>query len=750
MNLRKNIKVSVALSLFLSSTSPAQTIADWNYSENSNGQQTICTAESSDIEYTDNGPKVNTYIRISKAKNSPNSPVEITIHLNDNPRKSTGMVANVRGAPQLAFSDMTGARKVFWSIPKNMNSFIQQLSSGFKIKGVGGKRDEEVQISGNGYRDILNIIQNNCNSGASLVDSGFEQEFFAQIPDAIDPTRIDVNKTTGLRTAYHTAYRLFAEISETKAQLAQLLSKYQTFIDELKANRDSANLIQNTQLPQAQSDLRNAQARQSEARAELAKIEKLIPELTAKIARSQKILDDAKAIVAPLEPEYSRLTQSLSRAQTTLNDSQNRLHYIETRLRDGAQQLLSLRSEADSIERYLPQKRSDMDRALYVYRDAQARRSQYNMSWERDNRLRNNFEYQRLHQDYRSMQQNLRQAEMDTQRLRVERDRVAQQLHMCRTQPIISEILNENIVEAAEPRPPGLRPGQPGDGGGLRPGPRPPGDGGGLKPGPRPPGGGDGGLVPGPRPPAPQPPIPQPPPPQKDCSHLERALMVANNQVAQGEANQRNIAQRMNEISSRINQVERQVDFEVRREYDMLVSREEQTRREYDRIERDVRNDEARLTQIRNSDIPSLENEQRNLSSERPLVIARIEQAQSDVNRLSRELEAFKLANDWDRKVAAVDSAQRQLNSDQANLDSVLSQKRLEQQKLDQNILLAQQAQDRIDSLTAQLTALNNRAAELNELLKNLPAERAPLDEKILNLQTEINKHKSTFASLLN
>lgn len=745
MNLKRNLRLGVAISLFLSSISNAKTVADWKFTETNTGSQTICTIETSDIEYTDSGPKVSTYLRISKAKNSPNSPVEMTIELVDSSNNSKGYIAS--GGASIALADIKGNKRSFWAINKNLSSYIQSLGGGSKIKSVGGRYNPEIRMSGSGFSDIISHILNECNGGQSLTLPAFEQDFFAQVGD-INPANLDSGKTNSLRAAYFAAYKLFADIAEVQAQLDQLLSRYRTYIDELKANRDSANLVQNVQLPKAQTDLKNAQTKQAEARAALAKIAAQIPGLEAKIAKSQDVLNKAQAILNPLIPEYTRLTTDLSNAQSLLDASESRLSYIDARLRDGAAQLNALISESRSLESNLDSKRRNRDHAQMVYQDAQSRRANYNMSWERDSILRNHPEYSRLSRDYQMTSQQLRQTQGDTQRLRNERERVVRELHMCRTSPIItpeSENQAENMQIAQ------LRPGNPGNpGGGIRPRPEPfPGGPGQPQPQPpRPP-----QPPTQPNPPAPQPPRPpappQPPaPPVRDCSHLERALQVANSQVAQSEQNERIVAGRLNDITFRMHDIERRVDFEVRRVYDSLVANEDQARRNLENIDREIRNDETRISQINNVEIPSLQRELGDLNVERPSVVARIDQSRKDVSKLTAALDSFKRKNDWDRKATAVETAQRQLESDQANLDVVLSQQRLEQQKLDTNIELARQAQDQINSLTAQLTALNKRAAELNEILKNLPAERAPFDEKIASLNASYNQQKTTFVNL--
>lgn len=730
MSFIRNIKFGVALGFVaagLNANAGATkilTVKDWELWESDNGAQTICYVEAKGLSVIgSNGAQVSTLFRVSKVKNSLMSPAELVVQLVKNPKGSTGLLVNTEKAMQVPFVNMDASRLNFWGIPKSLTNITERITANtyLKVLGVGGQKDYPVPVTASGYSVIIKELENRCNGGVSILMPQFEQEFLAQIPDSIDPTRLDVAKAGSLRSIYHSAYKAFMEISATKLELAQLLARYQSFIDELKSNRETANNVQNVQLPIPTQDLKNALNRQAEARAELSRIEALIPGLNAKIAKSQKVLDAAKAVIAPLQPEHDRIEQNLINAQNTLSEAQNRLNYIDTRLRDGAQQLISIRAEADTIENWLPQRRNDLRRATEFYRDAQYRRANFNMNWERDQRLRNNYEYSRLLNERNQMQMYLNQAQNDTRRLRVERDRVAIALQQCRAQPIVAE---GQVTEAAhEPRPP-----QPpsNGGGGLVPGPSHP-----------PSSGGDngGGLTPAPAAP--------------DCSHLENALNVANSQVAQSEAAERNYAIRINDINSRLYNIERQVDWDVRNEYNFLVNRENEARRECDRLDSEIRNGENRVAQIRNVEIPNLENEQRSLSSERPSVIARISDAQSNVSRFSQELARFNAANDWDNKVAAVDSATRQLQSDQSNLAAVLSQKQQEQQKLDLNIRLAREAQAKIDTLNAQLDALNKRAAELNEALKNLPAERAPLDDKIASLQSDIDRLKAEFLALL-
>lgn len=706
-------KIALAGSLFIvSSIAQAGSVADWNFSD---AESCVISTNNNKFGGGDDFPsnESNIIITISKSKNKPDIPAELMVQYVTNTNKSTGAVASISGAGSIAMANLDGRKSFFWAIPKNLGNFIEQLKNGrnnINVKGVGGRRSEDIKLSTRGFKEVLSQMESACNGGASLVKADFETAFLANVPDSIDPTHISAAHATDLRGVLYAAYKAHFNISNASADLAKLLAKYQPYIDELSQNRAELDKIQNTDLPNTRTTLANAQKQQVDASAEIARIDGQIPGLNAKIQASQKAHDAARSILAPLEPEYNRITGELSRAQSTLSESQNRLSYIDTRLRDGAQQIANLDYEASSIERRLPQKRSELDRARSIFRDAQSRRANYNVSWERDSRLRNHFEYSRLQSDRQNLNHQLRQSESDLQRVRYERDRVARELQQCRSNPIIGT--KEFLV-----------PGQPGNPGG-----------GGLVPGP--PGGGVG-------------PGPGNPPPPRDCSHLEQALNNANMQVSQRENEQRMLSNRLNDISSRLNQIERQVDMEVRREYDSLVYAEDQARRENDRLEADVNNDQNRLSQIRSSDIPRLEREQTQLQNERPSVLSRISQATSDVSRLANELASFKAGNDWDRKAGAVASTGAQLSSDQQALTQAQSNKTAAQRRLESGAVTEAQAKAQIDSLNARVVVLNNRVAALDKILEKLPEERAEFDATLAAQRVELESRRVQFLDLL-
>ncbi len=678
-----------------------------------------------EVCYIQNDDEGDWYFVVSKNKNAPNSPVEIMVQMLVNNRKSTGVIASAPGlASTMSYADIDGKKMTFIGIPKNLTAFTNIMRTApkdkAKLRAVGGKKEETAEFSSKGFNEMMNKMQELCNGNAPLINAEFENNFVNAVADSIDPLKLDIAKIGQVRSVYFAAYPIAVELTGVRQQLSQVLVKYQPSIDELNSNRATAGRLQSTDIPAAKNELAQNQSTQKSSQAEISRVDAALPVLNAKVQASQKALDAVRAVLAPLLPEYDRITGNLSDAQSTLSTSQNRLSYIDNRLRDGANQISSLDSEARSIENSLPQKRADLDRARTIFRDADNQRSRYNVSIERERRLQSNFEYSRLRNDRQRLQNDLSRAQNEEQNVRRERDRVQNDLNVCLSQPFIEQLVPGPSV---------------GEGGGLIPGPsEPPTDPNEPPPGFDPPPSDPGQVE---------------PTPVRDCSQLQAALNNSNSQLAQKQNEARQIDNQIDRTDDGIRRIENQVQFDVQREYQILSDRADQARRDMDRISSDVSDDENRRAQIRQSDIPRLQNEQTDLRAERPGVQSRIAEASAAVSRNSNELAKFKTANDFDRKAAAVDTKENQLSVDQDALDTASLSKAKAQRDLQNALVKESQIKGQIDALNSQLSSLNARAVQLQEVLKGLPAERASIDQKIATLEASLKARKDQLLDLL-
>ncbi|MEQ1666097.1 MAG: hypothetical protein ABL927_12060, partial [Bdellovibrionales bacterium] len=509
-------------------------------------------------------------------------------------------VLQAKNAPQISFADLDGQKRIFLGIPKNLSVLSQKIPdlATVLVKEVNSKRgtpDASVYVLG--FNEIVREMSARCNGGAPILSPDFEKVFFAAIPDSIDPTRLDSTKVTALRTIHYAAFKIFTEIAATNADLNKVLEKYKDMIVERDANRSRTTQIQSVELPRTKSELSSALKQQADARAEIAKLNKLIPTLQAKVDASQKLLDSAQAILAPLIPEHDAIVADINYAQSQLNQSRDRLNFIDNRLRDNDQLIRDLNSELNDIARAAPRKRNDLMRAQNFYRDAYTRRTQYNMSWERDNRLRSDAAYQKGLIAQADLQQKIK-ALSDAARPLIEQRNA------------LDKALKECMTTAGA-----------------------------------------------------------------DCSKQKADLEQAIVNLKNNENEQRTANEQLRQVANRMADIDNRSKSEVQQEYNQLVNQENQAIRTLDNIKEDIRRDELRTSQIQNREIPRIERESDDLTAERPSVLSEISRSTANVNRYTNELNLFNTKNGWDRKVAAVDSANRQLQYDNNQLYLAINQK---------------------------------------------------------------------------
>ncbi|MGZ5280298.1 MAG: hypothetical protein ACXWC9_10165, partial [Pseudobdellovibrionaceae bacterium] len=420
---------------FASHAEPVLEVKEWSLSERALTNGTVCVASAKD----EGAFRSEIYhLEITKTKNQANSPVEVLLRVEKNKRGNTGFNASIDGlTSSIAFSELGTIEglQTFWGVPKNLSALLAQLKAAdvrVAIQGHGGKKDIDFDIKGKGFSDILAEMEKRCNQGASLINTEFETAFVNPVPDQIDGTKIAIDRTAQLRKLYHGAYAQLILLQGTRADLAQVLAKYQVFIDELQQNRAQRNQIQNVDLPQSRQRLDEARQQQIDAKAEIARLTALIPSLETKVKNSQKAYDQAQAILAPHVPEYNRITQNLQNAQNNLSQSQNRLSQIESRLRSLSQEIYQLQSEAETLERNLQNKRSERDSAIQRLRIAEQERASFNVSYERDQILRNHTEYNQLGQEARDLDHHLPQIDRQVIASQTARDQKQQELNQCR------------------------------------------------------------------------------------------------------------------------------------------------------------------------------------------------------------------------------------------------------------------------------------------------------------------------------
>ncbi len=654
---------------------PIMDEGDWTLSEVSTNSGVLCVASNRDSGWFRTEVY---YLEISKLKNKLDSPAEITLRVENNKRGNQGFIATIEGSPtNFVFTPLVVGEKnsSFVGIGSNLSKIIDLVKiddEDFEFNGVGGSSTSDFSFDGDGFKEIITAMEKRCNNGTKLVDTKFESFFFQGLPTKLNPLKISIETSQQLRKYYFSAFNLFMQGKEAQTALNALLAKYKPALTELETVRKNLNQIQNIDLPNTRQILAAAQKQQVDAQTEITRLATLIPSLINQVSISKKAFDEASAILAPHVPEHNRLSNSLNNSQSALSDARERYAYIENRLQNLSSQISSLDSEADRLESALPSQRSELNNLRSNLREAEQRRSQYNVSNERDRRIQRDSQHRQLQDERARVNNDLSSADRDLDNIRSERERARRDLEQCKTAT-----------------------------------------------------------------------------PPKDCSSIERAIEVATSQMVAKERTKAEISRRLNDIISQLNNIEDNIDRQVRNEYDSLVNRETEIRTQFDRIDNTVRQNESRLSGIRSVEIPQMERERSQLSSEKPQVSSRIRDLTDDVARLSQELENFKRATDWNRKAADVDRTKTKLRADQNELASANSQKLAAEKSLENGRTVERQSNEKINSLVARATQLDKRAQELEIVIKPLAEERAPLDRKIAELAESLANLRTQFLDLL-
>lgn len=434
------LKLIISQAILLSSLASLadtkiRTVADWSLWESSDGK--TCYIITDNYNYNSDDPfnnEATVSFGFSKVKNAQDKPVEILLKYKTNKNRNSGAFLSLSGVDKIGVADLDGKRKTYWGLSKKLSAFIQRARSArgmITVKPVGG-RAEEVDLSTSGVNDIVSEMERRCNQGKSLVNLDFENQLLAQTAATIDPTRLDPAKVQQVRALYFASYKTFDNLAKANADLEDVLSKYRHLLEELERNLARIDQINNVDLPNQQNILTAAIKQQAEAQTEISRLNSLIPDLTAQVAVSLRAYDAARSILAPLEPEYQRLTSALSNAQDQQLQAERRLAFIDSRIDQIQRQIYSLDTEAREIERHLPQKKYDLDRAYDRLRDAQNQRSNFHPNREVEKALRRNTEYNRLQSELQQAEANLRRVEEELNRLKNERQQLALALNDCK------------------------------------------------------------------------------------------------------------------------------------------------------------------------------------------------------------------------------------------------------------------------------------------------------------------------------
>lgn len=408
---------------------------DWELNEVNTAAGVLCVASNKDSSWFRSETY---YLQISKLKNKANSPVELSLKVENNKRGNQGFKATIKGVGgNFVFTPLSssGSSQTFLGLGTSLSKLTELLIANdedLEFIGVGGSKEADFSFDGDGFKEVVTALEKRCNNSAKLVDQKFESFFFSALPKNINPLKISAAVSQQLRSFHFSAYDLFAQGKEAQAALKQLIAKYQPALTELEKVNQELNQINSVDLPKTRETLAKAQKQQIDLQAEIAKLTDLIPNLAKQVSVSQKAFDEASAILAPHQPEFNRITGNLGNAHGALSEAQDRYAFIESRLSTVASTLSNLDRESDQLENSLPSQRRELNDLRSNLREAEQRRSQYDVSRERDRRTERDSEHRSLQDERGRLNSSLSQINNDISNIQSERERIKKMLEQCR------------------------------------------------------------------------------------------------------------------------------------------------------------------------------------------------------------------------------------------------------------------------------------------------------------------------------
>lgn len=428
----KNMLLSFLTIAGMSQTAFADGVVEigaWTLWEEKTASGTVCYMQTVDSRLF---RKEDVLIEIYHAKNNYDSPIEIVAKINKNKSNNTALRFDLKVGSQLGFADLTGSKERFWAVPKNLSGLIEQLRTENVNGQAFGSKEIDVEIRSDGFSQVFEEMGKRCNNGYALLEERFEKDFLAAMPNVVDGTKLNPAQVTALRAAYFEAFALHRQNLGAEFQLEQVLAKYKDFLTEQKNNREEKQQILSIHLPQSQKTLIDAQKLQVDLKAEIERLSLQIPGLREQVQKSTQSLEQARVILAPLLPEFNRLTQLVRLNEDGLRSAQGRLNFIDSRLNELSRTISLLQSESDQVDRHLRQARLDYERAISALRDAEFRRSQFDVRREIDRRLSSNGEYRRIKTERDSIDPQISQIRSLIGQIEGERVRIVRDLETCR------------------------------------------------------------------------------------------------------------------------------------------------------------------------------------------------------------------------------------------------------------------------------------------------------------------------------
>lgn len=245
------------------------------------------------------------------------------------------------------------------------------------------------------------------------------------------------------------AYGHFRALAKADADLVKLRKDNKTLLQQ-EADAQKALQTAQANLDRAQTAVDGTKAKIANGEERLKLIPQEIEELQARKPAAQQLFDQKKVAFDPLRQRAQEL-------QADVNSAQNRIDTAESNIRDanytisnGQSKLRDLEREADGLARVIREVDNDLPTLQRKEAELQSKLNSYNVQFERDKILNNDWNYQNLRNEQSRAENEVRRKHGELQRAQGRLRQAEQQLQRCRHNPNPQCANEENEVNQAQ------------------------------------------------------------------------------------------------------------------------------------------------------------------------------------------------------------------------------------------------------------------------------------------------------------
>lgn len=256
------------------------------------------------------------------------------LQLRQQGRGPLSWTATLRSGKVLAFANLgkAGNADMIWNLPQGLSDIVYQLEVSEKpveLKPADGSRTSNVRFDEKGFGKVKAEMMKRCLNNGELVDVDFENSFFKDTGRTLDPNAVNAQTVSDLKGLLGQGYKLKLDLRANSSAQNALESRFSAQTSERTSLTDEISDLNARILPGLQQDQLNNNNLEAQNNALLSRMNALIPQQEAALARATDVRDRAQAAIAPFVDEHNARLDASDGAHRDANNASARIGEID-------------------------------------------------------------------------------------------------------------------------------------------------------------------------------------------------------------------------------------------------------------------------------------------------------------------------------------------------------------------------------------------------------------------------------------